>query len=108
MDYFSEANKLYNLKEYNKAIDLYKKSIETKENTACAYYNAGVWFIDMIKNALSIQKESKYFFNLAYCYAMKEDTNKALIYFNRAWSLDSTDKDCEKAINLIMANKKAL
>jgi hypothetical protein len=39
---------------------------------------------------------------------MKEDTNKALIYFNRAWSLDSTDKDCEKAINLIMANKKAL
>ena len=117
MDYFSEANKLYNLKEYNKAIDLYKKSIETKENTACAYYNAGVCFIklknfnaaiDMIKNALSIQIESKYFFNLAYCYAMKEDTNKALIYFNRAWSLDSTDKDCEKAINLIMANKKAL
>ena len=24
MDYFSEANKLYNLKEYNKAIDLFK------------------------------------------------------------------------------------
>ena len=47
MDYFSEANKLYNLKEYNKAIDLYKKSIETKENTACAYYNAGVCFIKL-------------------------------------------------------------
>ena len=40
---------------------------------------------------------------------MKEEIKKALIYFNIAWSLDSSDTDCEKAINLIMSkNKKAL
>lgn len=118
MNYFNDGNKSYNSKDYSKAIELYKKSIDAGENQACAYYNAGVCYIklknfnsaiEMIKNALSFQKESKYFFNLAYCYAMKEDTNKALIYFNRAWALDATDKDCEKAINLIMSkNKKAL
>ena len=37
MDYFIEANKLYNLKEYDKAIELYKKCIEAKENIACSY-----------------------------------------------------------------------
>lgn len=118
MSYFADGNKYYNQKEYEKAIDLYNKSIGTGENEACAYYNAGVCFIKlkdfnsaikMIKKALSIQKESKYYFNLAYCYAMQEESNKALLYFNRAWSLDSSDKDCEKAINLLIAkNKKAL
>ena len=40
---------------------------------------------------------------------LKEEIKKALIYFNIAWSLDSSDTDCEKAINLIMSkNKKAL
>lgn len=118
MSYFNEGNKLYNTKEYKKAIDLYKQSIDTGENEACAYYNAGVCYIKlkdfseaigMIKKAITLQKDSKYFFNLAYCYAMLEDSNKALIYFNRAWALDSSDNDCEKAIKLIMAkNKKAL
>lgn len=118
MNYFNEGNKLYSVKEYSRAIDFYKKSIEINENKACAYYNAGVCHIklkdfdsaiNMIRNAISIQRESKYYFNLAYCYAMKEDRNKALIYFNRAWALDCSDKDCEKAINLIMSkNKKAL
>ena len=38
-----------------------------------------------------------------------ENINKALIYFNRAWALDASDKDCEKAINLLISkNKKAL
>lgn len=115
MNNFNEGNNLYNSKEYSKALTYYKKAIVSGENTACSYYNAGVCFIklkdfdnaiDMIKNALSIHKESKYFFNLAYCYAMKEDTNKALIYFNMAWSLDSNDIDCEKAINLIMSKNK--
>lgn len=115
MNNFNEGNKFYNIKEYSKALIYYKKAIATGENLACSYYNCGVCFIklkdfdnaiDMIKNALSIQKESKYFFNLAYCHAMKEDTNKALIYFNMAWSLDSNDIDCEKAINLIMSKNK--
>ena len=65
--------------------------------------------IKMIKKSLEFQKESKYYFNLAYCYAMKQESNKALIYFNLAWALDSSDLDCEKAIKLILSkNKKAL
>ncbi len=118
MNYFNEGNKLYTSREYLKAIELYKKSIDNCENEACSYYNIGVCFIklkdfdaaiNMIKKALTMQKESKYYFNLAYCYAMKEDTHKALINFNIAWAIDSTDNDCEKAINLIISkNKKAL
>lgn len=118
MQSFNEGNKYYNLNDYEKAIDLYKKSIENNENTACSYYNCGVCFIklkefnkaiEMIKKALSMQQESKYYFNLAYCYAMKEEIKKALIYFNMAWSLDSSDTDCEKAIKLILSkSKKAL
>ena len=115
MNFFNDGNKYYNIKEYEKAIELYKKAIDNNENTACSYYNSGVCYIktkdfdkaiEMIKSALSMQQESKYYFNLAYCYAMKEDVRKALIYFNIAWSLDSTDTDCEKAINLIMTKNK--
>lgn len=115
MSNFNEGNTFYNMKDYSKALIYYKKAIAMGDNEACSYYNCGVCFIKlkdfdnaiiMIKNALSLQKESKYFFNLAYCYAMKEDTNKALIYFNMAWSLDSSDLDCEKAINLIMSKNK--
>ncbi|MBX7347672.1 tetratricopeptide repeat protein [Clostridium chauvoei] len=115
MDYFNEGNKFYNLKDYKNAISCYKKSIDKYDNTACSFYNCGVCYIklkdfdnaiSMIKGALEIQKESKYFFNIAYCYAMKQESNKALIYFNIAWSLDDSDIDCEKAINLIISKKK--
>lgn len=118
MQNFNEGNDYYNNKEYEKAIESYKISIDNKENEACSYYNAGVCFIKlkrydeaivMLKKALKLQKESKYFFNLAYCYAIKGETNKSLVYFNLSWALDSTDLDCEKAINLIISkNKKAL
>ena len=118
MSFFNDGNKYYNLKDYEKAIDFYKMSIDSNENTACSYYNSGVCYIklknfdkaiEMIRRALSMQQESKYYFNLAYCYAMKEEVKKALIYFNMAWSLDSSDTDCEKAIKLILAkNKKVL
>ena len=37
---------------------------------------------------------------------MLENINKALIYFNRAWALDASDKDCEKAINLLISKNK--
>lgn len=37
MQSFNEGNKYYNLKDYEKAIDLYKKSIENNENTACSH-----------------------------------------------------------------------
>lgn len=111
MDYFSEGNKYYNFKDFKRAIELYNASIKNNQNLTCSYYNAGVCYIklkdfdsaiSMIEKAISIQKESKYFFNLAYCHAMKEEVKKALIYFNIAWSLDNSDTDCEKAIKLIM------
>ena len=115
MNFFSEGNKLYNTKEYKKAIDYYKKAIENNENECCSYYNCGVCFIklkdynnaiSMLNKALEIQRDSKYYFNLGYCYAMKENTNKALINFNVAWSLNNDDTDCEKAINILTSKIK--
>lgn len=115
MNFFIEGNKLYNSQDYIRAIDCYKKAVAQKDNEACSYYNAGVCFIklkdydnaiSMIKNALSLQKDSKYYFNLGYCYAMKEDTNKALVNFNMAWALNNEDEDCEKAIKLITSKLK--
>ena len=114
MRYFSEANKYYNSKEYKKAISYYRKSIADKENEACSYYNAGVCFIKlkdynnaicMLKVAISYQRESKYYFNLAYCYAMLNENKKALLNFNLAWAINNNDEDCKKAMNLIL--KKA-
>lgn len=115
MNFFSEGNKLYNSQDYSRAIDCYKKSVEHKENEACSYYNAGVCFIklkdydnaiSMIQKAITMQRDSKYYFNLGYCYAMKEDKNKALINFNMAWALNNEDEDCEKAIKLITKKLK--
>lgn len=112
MNYFSEGNKFYNIKNYEQAISCYKKSISENSNKACSYYNIGVCFIKlkkfddaitMLDNALSLQRESKYYFNLAYCYTMKECFDKALRLFNLAWSIDPDDKECEKAVNLIIS-----
>lgn len=33
---------------------------------------------------------------------MLNEDKKALNYFNTAWSLDNSDLECEKAINLIL------
>ena len=118
MNHFNEGNKFYTEKQFQKAINSYRLSIDSNVNVPCSYYNIGVCYIKlrdfdsaikMIKKSLEFQKESKYYFNLAYCYAMKQEINKALIYFNLAWALDSSDLDCEKAIKLILSkNKKAL
>ncbi|MCE5220676.1 MAG: hypothetical protein LLF98_05240 [Clostridium sp.] len=112
MNYFNEGNKFYNIQDYEKAIDCYKKSASQNSNEACSYYNCGVCFIklknfdnaiEMLNKAISIKRESKYFFNLGYCYVMKECLNTALRLFNLAWSIDPNDQDCEKAINLIIS-----
>lgn len=114
MNYFNEGNKYYRDMDYSKAIEYYDQAILEGDNLPCSYYNAGVCFIklkkyenaiEMLKNALSLQRESKYYFNLAYCYAMLENTNKALIYFHMAWAMDENDYECEKAIKLLF-NKK--
>jgi tetratricopeptide (TPR) repeat protein len=113
MSYFQKANDLYNGKDYKQALAMYQKAIELKDNEAASLYNAAVCFIKLkdyekaiplLKSSIMKKREAKYFFNLGYCHAMLKDNKKALIYFNTAWSLDNTDSDCEKAINLIMKN----
>jgi len=115
MNYFEKANDLYNTKDYEKAISMYQKAIKTKDNEAASLYNTAVCFIKLkqyekaiplLKTAILKRRESKYFFNLGYCFAMLNNNNKALIYFNTAWSIDNEDSDCEKAINLIIKNHK--
>lgn len=117
MEYFNKANDLYNKKDYKEALNLYKKSIEIKENEAASLYNAAVCLIklksyekaiSLIKEAIYIKQDSKYFFNLGYCYAMLKNSPKALIYFNTAWSLDNNDSDCEKAIGLLIKSIKKI
>ncbi len=112
MNYFNEGNKFYNSHDYEKAIAYYKKSASENINKACSYYNCGVCFIKlksfddaiiMLNKAISISHESKYFFNLGYCYVMKECLDTALRLFNLAWSIDPDDKDCEKAIDVIIS-----
>lgn len=111
MSSFDKANNHYNNKEYERAISMYKKSIEKNEYEAASFYNTGVCFIKLrnfekaipnIKKALKLKRESSYFFNLGYCYAMLNDKRKALNYFNTAWSLNQDDTECEEAINLIL------
>lgn len=111
MNYFEKANDLYNAQLYVKAIEMYKKALAVKENEAASLYNSAVCYIKLKKyndaivllmQAVSMKKESKYFFNLGYCYAMINNNKKALINFNTAWALDNSDVECEKAINLIM------
>lgn len=113
MGYFKKANDLYNNKEYEKAIDTYKKAVEFSENTPASLYNTAVCFIKLknykkaiplLMSAIKEKEDSRYFFNLAYCYAMLCNSKKALLYFNTAWALDHEDNDCERAINLIINN----
>jgi tetratricopeptide (TPR) repeat protein len=115
MMYFNKANDLYNKKDYKEALNLYKKSIELKENEAASLYNAAVCLIklrsfenaiSLIKRAVKLKEDSRYYFNLGYCYAMLKNSPKALLYFNTAWSLDNTDSDCEKAIKLLLDSFK--
>lgn len=114
MSYFNKGNEFYNMGQYKEAIDFYKKAVASKENQAAALYNSAVCFIKlkqymeaipMLRDAISQKKESKYYFNLAYCYSMLNNMGLSLIYFNLAWSLDETDNDCKKAINLILSKR---
>lgn len=111
MNYFEKANNYYNKKDYINAINLYKKSIDMKQNEAAALYNYAVCLIklsayekaaELIKKAIHLKSDSKYFFNLGYCYAMLKNNRKALICFNTAWALDNSDSDCEKAVNKLL------
>ncbi|WP_123054395.1 tetratricopeptide repeat protein [Clostridium sp. JN-1] len=111
MNYFQIANEYYNAKNYKKAIYMYGKAIMQKNNVSSSLYNSAVCFIKLkdyeraiplLRSAIKLKRDSKYFFNLGYCYAVLKDNKKALLYFNTAWCLDNDDVDCEKAINSIM------
>lgn len=106
-----QANDLYKEKDYKSAIELYQKSAEAKIFEAPSFYNSAVCFIKMkdykaaiplIYKALALKRESKYYFNLAYCYIMINQNDKALNYFNIAWSKDNSDEECKKAIDLLL------
>lgn len=118
MNYFEMANEQYMSKNYERAIDLYHKAASMVENEASCLYNSAVCHIKLyrfneaiplLKDALAKKKDSKYYFNLGYCFNMLEDYKKALIYFNRAWSLDNEDEDCKEAVDFMLLklqNKK--
>ncbi len=113
--YFNKATDYYNKKDYKKALSMYKKALELKENESASLYNSAVCLIKLknyekaipfIKLALTKREDSRYYFNLGYCYAMTKNKKKALICFNKAWSIDNNDEDCKKAITLILNSYK--
>lgn len=113
MNYFEKANDFYNLKQYKKAIEMYEISSKFQPNTAVCLYNSAVCFIKLeeynkaiplLNNAVKLKRQSSYFFNLGYCYAMIKNHKKSLINFNIAWSLNTEDKDCEKAIRILLSS----
>lgn len=115
MDFFYEANEQYSSKHYDKAIDLYKKAIKNNENISSSYYNLAVCLIKqfkyneaiiILKKSLTLSLDSKYFFNLAYCYFQLNDYKNALRLFNLSWSLNPSDTDCQKAISIILSSYK--
>ena len=115
MSYIDEGDLHYINKEYKKALSLYKKAIETKENESIALYNASVCHIklkeysdaiELLNKAIALKDDSEYYYNLALCYAYSNNNQKALLYFNTAWALNPDDEDCSKAINIILNNLK--
>lgn len=116
-NFFKKANASYNARDYKTAIDLYQKALEYNENESGSLYNSAVCHIklknfqkaiEFLNSAIKIKKDSKYFFNLGYCYAMLSNNPKALYYFNLSWSLNNEDSDCEKAISLILNNYRKI
>lgn len=113
MSKFNEANMLYTSCKYEEAIKLYEEAIQL--DNCCAancYYNCGVCYLKLKKFKKAIKKiklaikedenNSKYYFNLAYCYVKEGIIGKAIINFNRASVLDPYDLECKKAINLVI------
>lgn len=60
----------------------------------------------MFNNVIFFKYESKYFFNLVYCYVMKECFDKVFCFFNIVWVIDFNDNDCEKVVNFVILKIK--
>lgn len=115
LKYFNEGINCFNNKEYKRAIEMYEKSIALNENKSSSMYNAAVCCIKIkqyekaisfLKPAIKMKEDSKYYFNLGYCYALTKNDKKALICFNKAWALNNDDSECEKAISLLLNKLK--
>jgi tetratricopeptide (TPR) repeat protein len=111
MNSFERGNHLYNSQNYKSAIGSYRKAAKLKENEAYALFNAATCHIKLkqyseaipfLKDAIAIKPDSKFYYNLGYCYLHTKDLKKALIHFNTAWALDPKDMESEKAINIIL------
>lgn len=107
----NEANKCYSSKDYEKAIKLYEECIGKNYELFKCNYNIGNCHIrtldykkaiQFLKESLAHKTDSRSYFNIGYCQSMIGDLKQAYINFNIAWSLDNDDKECEKAINLIL------
>lgn len=116
MSYFDEGNKLYRNKQYEEAIELYKKTIENEPKSIGARYNIGTCYIklfSMTNSKNTLHMAVKYFievltidnkhqhatFNLAYSYFKLNNYKKAYIYANRSVALNNEDRDSIKLLS---------
>lgn len=109
--FFELGTEKYNKNEYRDAIKLFKQSFKNDYKKPASLFNIAICYIklnqidqaiNLLKKALEMKFDSKYLYNLAYCYYMKKDYKKALVYFNYSWALDNEDTECEKAINNVL------
>lgn len=110
-----KAMKLCFKKKYTRALPLFLKAIEDKDNAEYikyALYNGAICLMNLENyiNAISLLKmfleieigESILYFNLAYCYFCIGNNKKALVNFNTAWALSNEDVKCEEAVNSLL------
>lgn len=107
---FEKGNQLYNNGKYKQAINEYIESIKNYEEVESCYYNMAVSYmklkeyddgIECLKNAISYNRKSKYFYNLGCCYYNKKDLGSAMFNLIIAYGLDDEDEDIRDAIDII-------
>ncbi|MGL4573042.1 MAG: tetratricopeptide repeat protein [Clostridium sp.] len=113
--HFAKGNYLYSIGDYENAITQYEKEIDSDSvNKQECYFNIGTSLIKLEKyhtaiplfqQALGMGVESKYLYNLGYCYAQITNKDKALICFKKSLILNPDDKDCIKAIRILNSIK---
>lgn len=107
------ANRYYNQQNFLDAQRMYLEVLKQKKSHT-AYYNLGVTYTKKKDYVFAVQayresiklnkKHSNSFFNLGFAlYNIDEEKNlgKSLIYFKMAYSINSEDTDCKKAIELL-------
>jgi Flp pilus assembly protein TadD len=88
-DYFTEANKLFERKRYDRAIDAYTKAIEINPTDFSFYNNRGIVYHTRKKYAEAIADFSK---------AVELNPNSSFTYSNRGVAYEDSG-NIEQAIN---------